>query len=67
MPKFIISFFITVVLFRSDKGKALSALLTDLPNILAALYGVDEPTIDLFIAFSIYISVEILCLPFELL
>ena len=50
MPEFIANFLITVVLFRGDKGNALSAFLTALPKVLAALYGVDEPTVDSFIA-----------------
>ena len=49
MPEFIADFFITVVLFCVDKGKALSAFLTALPKVLAALYGVDEPNVDSFI------------------
>ena len=50
IPEFIASFLITDVLFHGDKGKALSAFLTALPKVLAALYGVDEPTVDSFIA-----------------
>ena len=50
IPEFIANFLITVVLFRSDKGKALSAFLTTLLKVLAALYGVDEATVDSFIA-----------------
>lgn len=46
MPEFIADFFITVVLFRVDKGKALYAFLTTLPKVLATLYGVDEPNVD---------------------
>ena len=34
MPGFIANFLITVVLFRGDKGKALSAFLTALPKYL---------------------------------
>ena len=74
IPEFIANFLITVVLFRGDNSKALSAFLTDLPKVLAALYDVDEPTVDSFIAalieclpaFFNYISVVVLCLPFEL-
>ena len=49
IPEFIASFLITDALFHGDKGKALSAFLTALPKVLAALYGVDEPTVDSFI------------------
>ena len=50
MLVFIANFLITVVLFHGDKGKVLSAFLTALPKVLAELYGIDKPAVDLFIA-----------------